>query len=161
MSYIQNKGVSQTIIGNNHHKDMYQMEWDTDYDGHNANISVNVLDKNRLTHYEAQLDNTDLEQLFSIPSINSPLHRRLMKDFPRKSRKLCRVPIIRLNSNENTPSYVPKVRSTHKRSKHTRKSYKHYTHLSSPAKNEQLVFGSHNRTSRKGKVFHVKSKHTI
>jgi len=180
MSYIQNQGISQTIIRNNHHKDMYQMNWDADYDGHNANISVNLLDKNKLRHYEAQLDNTDLEQLFSVPSINSPLHRRLMKDFPRKSRKSCyrELPVIQLNSHENMfPSlYVPNISDTkvkhrcnkshkrsHKRShKHyTHKSYKHYTHLSSPAKNEQLMLlPSHNRTSsRKKKTFHVKTKH--
>ena len=39
-TYIKNRGITQTLINNNNQKQFNQINWDADYDGQNANISV-------------------------------------------------------------------------------------------------------------------------
>jgi hypothetical protein len=82
-TYIKNKGITQTIIhnSNNNQNEFNEINWDADYDGNTANISI-TSDTNGLTqHYDATLDNIDLDKLLNIPSIDMPLHKRLANDF--------------------------------------------------------------------------------
>jgi hypothetical protein len=91
---IKNSGSMKTTIGNDHnYNDIHEMNWKADYNGKKANISLNMKDNNKFKHYEATLDNKDLEDLLSIPSINTPLDKRLTTDFlKRKLRKTQKTP---------------------------------------------------------------------
>jgi hypothetical protein len=82
-TYIKNKGITQTIIhnSNNNQNEFNEINWDADYDGNTANISVTTDTNGLRQHYDATLDNIDLDKLLNIPSVDMPLHKRLADDF--------------------------------------------------------------------------------
>ena len=80
-TFIENKGVNQTIIHNNNKSHINEVGWNADYDGNTANISVTTNSDGVKQHYDATLDNLDLDKLLNISSVNIPLHERLAKDF--------------------------------------------------------------------------------
>ncbi len=95
-TFIKNKGITQTYTNNKHRNKLNasEIEWDAEYDGQEANISVNLqeLDGNK-QHYDIQLDNHDLVKILSMPSINVPLDKRLLDDFkPRKKNRYMTIP---------------------------------------------------------------------
>ena len=57
------------------------INWDADYDGNVANISVDLQNNGRQQHYDVRLDNQDLANILNVPSVNMPLDRRLKRDF--------------------------------------------------------------------------------
>ena len=90
-TFIKNKGITQTYTYNKRHNKLNasEIDWDAEYDGKQANISVNLqeLDGDK-QHYDIQLDNHDLVKILSMPSVNVPLDKRLLDDFkPRKKNK--------------------------------------------------------------------------
>lgn len=82
-TYIKNKGVTQTIFhnSNNNQNGFNEINWDADYDGNTANISVTTDSNGVIQHYDATLDNIDLEKLLNIPSVDMLLDKRLTNDF--------------------------------------------------------------------------------
>ena len=82
-TYIKNKGITQTIIhnSNNNQNEFNEINWDADYDGNTANISITSDTNGLRQHYDAILDNIDLDKLLNIPSVDMPLHKRLANDF--------------------------------------------------------------------------------
>jgi hypothetical protein len=80
-TYIKNKGVTQTVFSNNNHKTRNEIKWNAAYDGDHANIKVNLNDNGIKNKYRMQLNNQDLANLLSIPSVNKPLESRLHQDF--------------------------------------------------------------------------------
>ena len=123
-AYIQNKGIMKTMVHNQGHNSISKVGWDADYDGNLANISLGINHDGKIDQYQIQLDNEDLEQLLSVPSVNRPLDQRLSYDFDFAKKK--------------EPIFITfeKPRSS-TRSKRT--SEKKYTHLSSPRTREQLI----------------------
>jgi hypothetical protein len=83
-TYIKNRGVTQTLIHNNNQNQMSEVEWDADYDGNTANILVNTDTNGIKQQYAFTLDENDLDNLLSIPSVQEPLHKRLVDDFIRQ-----------------------------------------------------------------------------
>lgn len=121
-AYIQNKGIMETLVHNQGHNSISKVGWDADYDGEYANISLGINHDGKIDQYEIQLDNEDLEQLLSVPSVNRPLDQRLTHDFAKKKEPI----FITFEKPKNTT-----------RSKRT--SEKKYTHLSSPRTKEKLI----------------------
>jgi hypothetical protein len=80
-TYIKNKGVTQTVFSNNNHKTRNEIKWNAAYDGDHANIKVDLNDNGIKNKYRMQLNNQDLANLLSIPSVNKPLESRLHQDF--------------------------------------------------------------------------------
>ena len=82
-TYIKNKGITQTIVhnSNNNQNEFNEINWDADYDGNTANISITSDTNGLRQHYDATLDNIDLDKLLNIPSVDMPLHKRLANDF--------------------------------------------------------------------------------
>jgi len=83
-TFIKNKGITQTYTYNKRHNKLNasKIDWDAEYDGNQANISVNLQQPDGdKEHYDIKLDNHDLAQILSMPSINTPLDKRLMDDF--------------------------------------------------------------------------------
>jgi hypothetical protein len=87
-TYIKNRGSTKTILHTNNKNKVNEISWDADYDGENANISIDLNDDNgkQTKHYDIQLDNKNLAEILNIPSVNMPLEKRLMLDF-KKTRK--------------------------------------------------------------------------
>jgi len=80
-TYIKNKGTTQTVFSNNNHKTKNEIKWNASYDGNRANIKVNLNENGEKNKYRLQLNNQDLANLLSVPSVNKPLHARLQEDF--------------------------------------------------------------------------------
>ena len=80
-TYIKNRGISQTIIHDNNKNHFNQVNWDADYDGDVANISVNSNTDGKRKEFNISLDNQDLANLLNIPSVNIPIDKRLKMDF--------------------------------------------------------------------------------
>jgi hypothetical protein len=83
-TFIKNKGITQTYTYNKRHNKLNasEIDWDAEYDGKQANISVNLQQSDGdKEHYDIKLDNHDLAEILSMPSINTPLDKRLMDDF--------------------------------------------------------------------------------
>lgn len=88
-TYIKKQGITQTIVHDNkHHNHFNQINWDTDYDGNTANISVKTNTDGKRDRFDISLDNEDLAHILNIPSVNTPIHKRLKIDFQKPSYKV-------------------------------------------------------------------------
>jgi hypothetical protein len=103
-TFIKNKGITQTYTYNKDHNNLNasEIDWDAEYDGKQANISVNLQKSDGdKQHYDIKLDNHDLAQILSMPSINIPIDKRLLDDFkPRKKNA---------HINMNSPYDMPMI----------------------------------------------------
>jgi len=81
-AYIKNKGIAQTYFQDSHHrKKANEIKWNAKYDGDLANIKVDVNSNGKKDKYRVQLNNEDLANILSVPSVNQPLEQRLQNDF--------------------------------------------------------------------------------
>jgi hypothetical protein len=80
-TFIKNRGTTKTIIHNNNDNNVNVIEWDADYDGDVANISLDLTNNGNVNHYNVKLDNDDLANILNINSVKMPIHKRLEKDF--------------------------------------------------------------------------------
>jgi len=80
-TYIKNRGITQTIVHDNNHNHFNQINWDADYDGNIANISVNSNTDGKHDQFNISLDNADLANMLTMPSVNTPIDKRLRMDF--------------------------------------------------------------------------------
>jgi hypothetical protein len=80
-TYVKNRGETKSIIHSNNHNKVSQVKWDADYDGHDGNISLDILDNNKKKHIDLKFDHHDLEQIFNVPTENTSLDKRLLRDF--------------------------------------------------------------------------------
>jgi hypothetical protein len=80
-TYIENRGITQTLIRDNNNENISEIKWNADYDGKLANIKLNINDNGKSDKYNIQLNNNDLANLLNIPSVKRPLHQRLEDDF--------------------------------------------------------------------------------
>ena len=80
-TYIKNQGITKTIIHDNNRNHVNQINWDADYDGNIANISVNTNTNGKRNHFDVSLDNQDLANILNIQSVDMPIDKRLKMDF--------------------------------------------------------------------------------
>jgi len=80
-TFIKNRGTTKTIIHDNNHNRISEMNWDADYDGDVANISIDTESNGRTKHFDIKLDNNDLANLLNVQSVNMPINKRLRMDF--------------------------------------------------------------------------------
>ena len=104
--YIKNKGYVKTFISENDKHKTNEMDWDADYDGDEANVSLRVNDDGKKQKYKLRLDNEDLADMLNIPSVNMPLEKRLLRDFKYKRRQQKqiqrgRLPFIELDMDDS------------------------------------------------------------
>jgi hypothetical protein len=83
-TFIKKRGITQKLINNNNNnnKQLFnQFNLDVDYDGQKANISFTSDTDCNKNHFDIQLDNEDLANLLNIPSVSTPIEKRLQMDF--------------------------------------------------------------------------------
>lgn len=83
-TFIKNRGMSQTVIIDNKHNKinkMNEINWDADYDGDIANISIDTVSNGKSKHFDIKLDNNDLDDILNVESVNIPVDKRLQNDF--------------------------------------------------------------------------------
>lgn len=96
-TYIKNRGISETFIHDNNNNNLInQVNWDANYDGDIANISINTESNGKTKHFDIKLDNEDLANILNVESIDMPIDKRIKIDFDEYS----------YNNNNNTPYYI-------------------------------------------------------
>lgn len=156
-TYIQNKGVTKTILHTNNTNQVQEIQWDADYDGEKANISIDMNENNGkyLKHIDMELDNKDLKEIFSIPSVNIPLHKRLTQDFQYSK------PKTKTMKSTHSKKRIPSMEKEKEQPQEpftfqTKKETPFLTHLSSPVQNEEFVVLENTPTTKR---HHKKSRH--
>ena len=97
-TFVKNRGETKTIFHNNNHNDISKINWDAEYDGDKANVSLDFNTNGKKGHYDIELNNNDLAEILNIPTINSPIDKRLLYDFKRqKYRKNIREYIVEID----------------------------------------------------------------
>ena len=151
-TYIKNRGTTQTLINNNNQKLFNQINWDADYDGQTANISVTTDSDGNKNHFDLKLDNEDLVNILNIPTINIPIDKRIQMDFNesifRNEGEKLRIEMPNIKTpciNKRRPMYNNKYNSEtyNKRDDETIEeliqSIKPTNYLSSPMYYEELI----------------------
>lgn len=80
-TYIKNRGITETIIRDNGRNHFNRINWDSDYDGNIANLSLNSNTDGKSEYFNVSLDNDDLANMLSVPTVNIPIDKRLKMDF--------------------------------------------------------------------------------
>ena len=127
-TYIKNRGTTQMLVRNNNRNKFNEINWDADYDGETANISLDTTSNGLSKHYNIQLDNEDLANLLSVPSVNMPIDKRLKMDLEMPKRELYKIEFP--TSTIQEPNTVEDILDTLKQSN---------GYLSSPLPNEELI----------------------
>lgn len=87
-TYMKNKGTTKTIFHNNDTNIVKKYDWDIDYDGDKAKISIDTNQNGKPGHYDLEFDNNDLANIFKINSVKKPINERLLDDFNLNKLKL-------------------------------------------------------------------------
>ena len=80
-TYVKNQGITKTIIHHNNHNHVNQVNWDVDYDGDIANLSINTNTDGKRDYFDLSLDNQDLANILNTQSVNMAIDKRLKRDF--------------------------------------------------------------------------------
>jgi hypothetical protein len=80
-TFIKNQGMTKTIIHNNNGNHINQTNWDADYDGKIANLSINTNTDGQHEHFDIKLNNRDLANLLNVQTVDIPIDKRLKMDF--------------------------------------------------------------------------------
>lgn len=128
---IQNHGITETIINDNNNILVNRTNWDANYDGNTANILVDANTNGKHNVYNIELDNDDLANILNMPSVDTPIDKRLMRDFKKTKKIKNRTPTPYMFDFDNNNSYSP------------------LTHVSSPLPNQELVANSHQHFNTK------------
>ena len=144
-TYIKNRGHTETLIHNNNQNKFNEIDWDADYDGNVANISLTSEVNGNPKHYDIQLDNEDLANILNVPSVNMPIHKRLEMDFNRAlMTPEPRIYKIELPYVRQEPEPEPlRIEYIHQQTPNTIEelvqAVKPTNYLSSPLPNEELI----------------------
>ena len=136
-TYIQNKGLMQTILHNKRREQVNEIQWDATYDGEEANILLSSNTDGAKQHYGFRLDNHDLETMLNIPSVDMPLHARLQKDFTDSAFRY--EPVIYQIELPRRDAEPPAYDIANMPIEKLVKSAKKASYLSSPLPNEELI----------------------
>lgn len=108
--YIKNMGSTQTFIKVPFEREKYyDINWNANYDGEQANIRLNIDDNGDNAEIMAKLDNNDLAQLLNVPSIRGDLRERLVTDFlveQKQQQQIPSIPIPLLKKFEENPVII-------------------------------------------------------
>jgi len=176
-TFIKNKGISKTIIHKNNKNYYNEMNWDADYDGEKANISLDIDDNGSKGHVEMKINNDELSEILNIPTVNKTIDKRLYSDFLTRTPKhieddkiiqiyIKPKPILHDN-NFNLVKHKKKVRFDDSDSELVDSienlidpslSEQKYTHISSPVSQEEIVFPLNVVSKRTRKHRHRKPK---
>jgi hypothetical protein len=138
--YIKNRGMTKTIIHNNNRNIINQTNWDADYDGSVANVSLDLSKNGRNKHYDFKLNNDDLANMLSIPSVRQPIHKRLKMDFKKpQSFKQIFLELEPQTESSSSPLDFFEEIDTIYPSDNKKISSPILTHLSSPKLDEEFV----------------------
>jgi len=149
-TFIKTKGITKTLIHNNNKNYVNELNWDADYDGENANISLDINENGTKEHLNMKINNDKLAELLNIPSENTMLDERLYNDFlsnrPNNEYKIIEIEELPKSTiyNNNKFHLLKDSFEKHKKKVHFENEKQTgeniYTHISSPEPQEELLF---------------------
>jgi hypothetical protein len=125
-TYIKNRGTTQMLVRNNNTNKFNEINWDADYDGEIAHISLDSITNGRKDHYDIQLDNEDLANLLSVPSVNIPIDKRLKMNLETPPQNNYRIEFPNTSSSNTIEDILETLKQPNQ-------------FLSSPLPNEELI----------------------
>jgi hypothetical protein len=134
-TYIKSKGTTKTLLYDNNYdniNEINEINWDADYDGKVANISIDLQNNGRQRYYDVKLNNEDLANILNIPSVEMSLEKRLKKDF-KQAPNFYKRDLKGLQPNASYNKNKPSIEELLDSIKHTP------NYISSPASNEELI----------------------
>jgi hypothetical protein len=151
-TFIKNRGETTTLIHNNNHNDISKINWDAEYDGDIANVSLNLNTNGRNEHFDIKLNNEDLADILNIQTVNTPIDKRLKYDFKHKR--------MRHNHMKQLP-YMVEIDDINRfpRPELIENNEPFHTHISSPVQNEELLIPLTIQKSSRGTKRHKKRRH--
>ena len=148
-TYIKNRGITQTLVHNNNKNHFNEINWDADYDGNIASISIISNTDGNNHHFDVKLDNNDLASILNVPSVSMPIDKRLLSDFHepifRNQDRIMQVEFPNTKTPKLLPiqpSYVTQESETNPQITSIEdiiRSSNHNNYLSSPLPNEELI----------------------
>ena len=173
-TFIKNKGITKTIIHDKNKNYYNEIHWDADYDGENANLSLNIDNNGNKEYMKMKMNNDELAELLNIPSQNNMLDKRLYNDFlsdrPTNEYKIIEIPKSILpkdsyNKNKKKVHFkndMGDMDDVGNMSDINDITNQLYTHISSPTSQEELIFPLtlNEPKTRKHRVRHHKKPHT-
>lgn len=136
-TYIKNRGMTKTIIHNNNHNTINEANWDADYDGSVANISLDLSKNGKNNHFDFQLNNNDLANILTIPSVSQPIHKRLKMDF-KKPDSFNQI-FLEIDPESDSDSDSEEFIDLNRHHIKSSPVQNILTHLSSPKTNEEFI----------------------
>ena len=144
-TFIKNIGTAQTVLINNGKAETSGVKWDADYNGEIANVNLKLNDNGSEKQYKVEMTNEDLANMINVPSINKPIHNRLLEDF--NENNMLQPMVIEIDN----------IKPKQKKISH-HKSNKFLTHISSPNSFEDLIIPfTQPKTHRRPKT-HIQTK---
>jgi len=137
-TYIKNRGTTKTIVHNNNKNVINETNWDADYDGNTANISVDSSKNGKNEHFDFKLTKDDLANILTIPSINQSIDKRLIQDFKQPETKSVFLDLLP-NSSKDFSFILEPAREKRKKNKRNIPIQDFLTHISSPKSNEEFI----------------------
>lgn len=166
-TFIKNRGITKTIIHKNNQNKVNEVNWDADYDGKKANISLDLNTDGNEKHYDVQLTNDDLAKILNLNSVNKSLDERLLQDFQPQKNKLKKIKPMIIEIENETPYNFSYANDTNEfnhaeldelfLNENKIDLPEKLTHISSPLQNEELLipltigksYGSLNKNKNK------------
>jgi hypothetical protein len=149
-TFIKTKGVTKTLIHNNNKNYINEVNWDADYDGEKANISLDIDENGTKGHLNMKMNNDELAELLNIPSESTMLDKRLYNDFlsdhPNNEYKIIEIEELPKSTiDKNNKFHLLKDSfEKHKKKVHFANDNAMlediYTHISSPEPEEEILF---------------------
>jgi hypothetical protein len=149
-TFIKTKGVTKTLIHNNNKNYINELNWDADYDGENANISLDIDENGTKGHLNMKMNNDELAELLNIPSENTMLDERLYNDFlstsPNNEYKIIEIEELPKSTMNNKFHLLKDSFEKHKKKVHfvnenpmAEDAEDIYTHISSPEPQQEII----------------------
>jgi hypothetical protein len=150
-TFIKTKGITKTLIHNNNKNYINELNWDADYDGEKANISLDIDENGTKGHLNMKMNNDELAELLNIPSENTMLDERLYNDFfrnsPNNEYKIIEIEELPKSTMNNKFHLLKDSFEKHKKKVHfvnenpmADDAEAIYTHISSPQPEEEIIF---------------------
>lgn len=101
INHIENYGYTNTMINKDNKKSNVSMEWEGNYDGNIADLTLKLNNNGNEKVIDFKLDNQDLINLLNIPSQQTSLDERISYDIMNQQPlQIIEIPIIPLRSRK-------------------------------------------------------------
>ena len=158
-TYIKNIGKTKNIMYDNKYNHINEINFDANYDGNVANLSLTTNNDGIREQFYATLNNNDLAEILNFPSVNTPIHKRLEIDYMNPKYKMLgskqnidEFPLA-ISSPQTSEEYIIPI-TINKNLTIPKKKYKrHKTHITYKAYKKPKSKSSSKTSSKKSKTY--------